>query len=1003
VESHGGFVAKYMGDGVLVYFGYPQAHEHDAERAVRAALALVEATPKLATVAPSPLRVRVGISTGVVVVGDLIGSGEAQERGVVGETPNLAARLQAVAEPGMVVIAESTRRLIGDLFELQDLGAKELKGMPGPVRAWSVVRASPVESRFEALHAANATALVGRGKEIDLLLQRWSSAEAGQGQTVLLSGEPGIGKSRLMAALLERLAAQPLVLLRYFCSPQHIDSAFYPIIAQMERAAEYSREDTAQTKLDKLYRLLAQTATSPKDAALFAEMLSLPNDARYSASTLTPQQRRQKTLDAIVAQMLALARTLPVLLFFEDAHWSDPTTLEVLRLAIDRLAGQRVLLIVTFRPEFTPSWSGPPHVTPLSLQRLGRSDVVAMIDRVIGAKVLPANVRQDILERPDGIPLFVEEMTKAVLEADNESAARRADAAVPSPALAVPASLHASLMARLDRLGPAKEVAQIGAAIGREFSHGLLASVARKPDAELASALDRLLAAGLLFRHGLPPDASYLFNHALVQDAAYGTLLRESRRLLHARIAETLERQFADIVENQPELLARHCAEAGLTKQAAMLWGKAGRRSLSRSALKEAAEQLARAVDLIASLPADAALRREQIKLQIDLSNALIHTKGHASPETKASFEQARRLIEQAEELGEPVDDPLLLYSVLYGFWVGNRMAFNGDVACELAAQFHALAQNQSATVPRMIGHMLMGISLVLVGEAAEGRAHLDQVVLLYEPAEHRALATRFGHDVRMTAFSWRALVSWMLGYPDAAAADIENALKDAREMDHAATSMFALSHTSLAHALRRDHAASQALAEQLVALAEEKGSLYWKSYGMTLQGWRLAEIGKAADAVALATHAIAAMRSTGATAYAPWYLSYMASAHARLGRFDDAQRCIAEAMTAAETTGETWCEADTHRIAGEIALMPPDRDVAKAEAYFTRALAIARRQQAKSFELRAATSLARLWHHQGTGRQARDLLALVLGSFTEGLETADVIEAKSLLAAIGS
>jgi predicted ATPase/class 3 adenylate cyclase len=996
VESHGGFVAKYMGDGVLVYFGYPRAHEHDAERAVRAALVLSDAVPKLATAAPSPLRVRLGIATGVVVVGDLIGSGEVQERGVVGETPNLAARLQAIAEPGAVVIAESTRRLIGNLFEVQDLGAKDLKGIPGPVRAWSVLRASSVESRFEALHAANATALVGREKEIDLLLQRWASAKNGDGQAVVLSGEAGIGKSRLTAALLDRLAAEPLARLRYFCSPQHTDSAFYPVIAQMESAAGFLREDASRARLDKLDRLLAQTPTPAEHAALFAEMLSLPNDGRYPASALTPPQRRQKTFEALVARIAASARHIPLLIVFEDAHWSDPTTLEVLSLAIERLASQRVLLIVTFRPEFTPSWGRPPHVTFLAIERLGRSDVGAIIDRVVGAKVLPADVRHDILERADGIPLFVEEMTKAVLEAKYESAARRT-------AAAVPASLHASLMARLDRLGPAKEVAQIGAAIGREFSHGLLASVARRPDAELAAALDRLLAAGLLFRQGEAPNASYLFNHALVQDAAYGTLLREPRRALHARIAETSERQFADMVESRPQLLARHCGEAGLIEKAAVLWGTAGRRALARSALKEAAEQLARALHLIASVPTTPALRRECIKLQIDLSNALIHTKGHASPATKASFEQARRLIEQAEGLGEPIDDPLLLFSVLYGFWVGNRMAFKGDIACELAQQFHALAQTQSATIPQMIGHMLMGISLVLVGEIAQGRAHLDRTIALYEPGEHRALATRFGHDVRMTAFCWRALALWMLGHPDATAADIEAALEDAREMEHAATSMFALSHTSLAHALRRDQAASGVLAEQLVALAEDKGSLYWKSYGMMLQGWGLAETGQASDAIPLATTATAAMRSTGATAYAPWYLSYMAKAHAQLGQLDDARRSIAEAMTAAKVTGEKWCEADIHRTAGEIALMAPDQDTAKAEAYFIRALSIARTQQARSFELRAATRLARLWHDQGKGRQARDLLAPVLGSFAEGFATADLIEAKSLLATLAS
>ena len=526
----------------------------------------------------------------------------------------------------------------------------------------------------------------------------------------------------------------------------------------------------------------------------------------------------------------------------------------------------------------------------------------------------------------------------------------------------------------------------------------MLASVARKPEPDLLLALDRLLSAGLLFRQGVPPDATYLFNHALVQDAAYGTLLREPRRALHARIAESFEQGFSEMAEGQPEMLARHWTEAGAIEKAAGLWGKAGRRALSRSALMEAAEHLTRALGQIAGLPGTAALRREQIGLQIDLSNALIHTKGHASPETKASFEQARFLIEQAEALGEPADDPLILFSVLYGFWVGNRMAFNGDVACELAEQFHALARMQKATVPRMVGHMILGISLVLVGKIADGRTHLDRVVELYDPAEHRSLAVRFGHDVRMTAFCWRALALWMLGHPNAAAADIEQALKDGREVGHAATSMFALSHASLARILCRDQVAASTLAEELVALAGEKGSLYWKSYGMLLQGSILVQNGQATDALPVANAAVAAMRSTGATAYAPWYMSYVARAYAESGQFDDAWRCIAEALTAAETTGERWCEAEIHRTAGAIAQMPPNRDSEKSEMHLGRALSVAREQKAKSFELRAASSLARLWRDQGKQQQARDLLTPLLGQFTEGFETPDLVEAKSLL-----
>jgi class 3 adenylate cyclase len=659
VQRFGGFVAKYMGDGVLVYFGYPQAHEDDAERAVRAGLELVQAVGGLKSSAP--LRTRVGIATGLVVVGDLIGSGAAQEQAVVGETPNVAARLQSTAEPNTVVIAESTRKLLGNLFDLQDLGGQDLKGIGGPARAWAALRPASVESRFEALHASGLTELVGREEELELLLRRWAKAKTGQGQVVLLTGEPGIGKSRLTAALLERLMAEPHTRVRYFCSPQHTDSAFFPIISQMERAAGCTHDDTAQAKLDKLDALLGQTFTPSLDAALFAEMLSLPNDGRYPTLETAPEQRRQKTLEALTSQLEALSDQKPVLMIFEDAHWADPTSLEAFGRAVDHIRTLGVLLIVTYRPEFEPPWIGQPHVTALILNRLGEDQIAAIIDSLTGNKLLLPSVRQDIIERTDGIPLFVEEMTKAVLEAESESDARKTAAAVPAPALAVPTSLHASLMARLDRLGAAREVAQIGAAIGREFSHALLAAVARKPAQELASALDRLVAAGLVFRQGVSSQANYLFKHALVQDAAYGTLLREPRRELHARIAVALESQFPEIVETKPELLAHHCGEAGLIEKAADLWGKAGRRSVERSALVEAVVQLTRALDQIATLPGTPPLRREQIRLQVALITPLIHVKGYAAPETKAAAERARVLVDEAERDGESLETSLLL------------------------------------------------------------------------------------------------------------------------------------------------------------------------------------------------------------------------------------------------------------------------------------------------------------------------------------------------------
>ena len=697
VRHHGGFVAKYLGDGILVYFGYPQAHEDDAEQAVRAGLEIVAAVTALKMLVP--LQTRVGIATGLVVVGDLIGSGQAQERGIVGETPNLAARLQGLAEPNMVVIAEGTRKLLGNLFDLEDLGQKELKGIAGATRAFAALRAGSAASRFDAFHASGLTALVGREEETELLLRHWSKAKGGEGQVVLLSGEAGIGKSRLTAALLERLSGEPHTRLRYFCSPQHTHTAFYPIIGQMERAAGLSRDDSPAVRLDKLDALLAQSSTSSQDAALFAELLSLPNDGRYPALNLAPEQRRQKTLEAFTSQLEVLSRVRPVLMIYEDAHWTDPTSLEAFGRTVDQIRPLRVLLLATSRPEFVPPWIGRTHVTSITINRMAERDVDAIIDGVARNKRIPESVRRDIIERTDGIPLFVEEMTKAVLEAESEGSAKQLAASIPSPAHVVPASLHASLMARLDRLGSAKDVAQIGAAIGREFSHALLAAVAGKPGADLGSALDRLIAAGLLFRQGVPPQATYLFKHALVQDAAYGTLLREARRGLHARIAEVLEGQFTDIATNQPELLARHCTEAGLTEKAVGLWGKAGQRSLERSALVEAVEQLARAIGLIAGLAPTPALRREEIRLQVALITPLFHLKGYAAPETKAAAERANVLIEQAKSLGEPLEDPLLLFSVLYGVWVANYIAFNGDAMRELAAQFLVLAEKQGSVV----------------------------------------------------------------------------------------------------------------------------------------------------------------------------------------------------------------------------------------------------------------------------------------------------------------
>ena len=1001
VQRFGGFVAKYMGDGVLIYFGYPQAHEDDAERAVRAGLELVAAVGALKTYAP--LQTRVGIATGLVVVGDLIGSGASQEQAIVGETPNVAARLQGVAEPNSVVIAESTRKLVGTLFELQDLGAQDLKGIVGAVRAWAALRPSSVESRFDALHASGLTELVGREEELELLLRRWSKSKTGEGQVLLLSGEPGIGKSRLIAALSERISTEPHTRLRYFCSPQHTDSALHPFISQLERAAGFTHDDDAQAKLDKLGAVLAQSSTSPQDAALLSEMLSLPNDGRYPELELPPHKRRQKTMEALAAQIEGLSHVNPILMIFEDVHWIDPTSLEALGRAVDQIRTLGALLIVTYRPEFQPPWSGQPHVTALTVNRLGPSEISLLIERIIGNKRLPDKLKQDIVERTDGIPLFVEEMTKAVVEAESEQSSERMAAAIPSPSVAVPASLHASLMARLDRLGPAKEVAQIAAVLGRNFSHDLLTAAAGKEEVELQAALDRLMGAGLLFRQGIPPHATYLFKHGLVQDAAYSTLLRERRRLLHRRIAEILETQFPDTAESQPELIARHCTEAGLVEEAVAFWAKAGRRSMARSALVEAVAQLTRALDQIATLPSTPRLRREQIELQVATITPLMHVKGYAAPEVKAATERARLLMEQAEALGEPPENPLLLYSVLFGFWITNAVAFNGDAALALAEQFLELAEKQGASVPLLLGHGLMGFSLLVTGNFTQSLRQTDQALALYDPAVHRPLAMLFGQDARVMNLSQRSMALWFLGYPGAALAGANQFLKEARQIDQIGTLFNALNFSFVVHFLCGAHPTADALANELFTLADEQDAGMWKPAGLAYRGWILAGVGRASEAVQLMTSALAALQATGTTLFTPVSLSLTAKCYADLGQLDDAGRSVDEATTVIERTKETWFEADVYRIAGEVALKSPQPDVARAEACFERALTVARQQQAKSWELRAAMSLARLWRDQGKVQQARELLAPVYGWFTEGFDTRDLKEAKALLDELAS
>jgi class 3 adenylate cyclase/tetratricopeptide (TPR) repeat protein len=780
VQRFGGFVAKYMGDGVLVYFGYPEAHEHDAERAVRAGLEVVAAVNALKS-DPS-LQTRVGIATGLVVVGDLIGTGSAQEQAVVGETPNLAARLQAIAEPNTVVIAESTRRLLGNLFELEYLAAKYLRGIAGPVRAWAALRPGSAEGRFEALHGSGLTELVGREEELDLLVRRWSKAKTGEGQVVLLSGEAGIGKSRITAALMETLTAEPHTRLRYFCSPQHTDSALYPIISQMERAAGFAHDDNVQAKLNKFDTVLAQSSTPRRDAALFAEMLSLSNDGRYPKLELSPQQRRQKTLEALTAQLEALASSNPVLMIFEDAHWIDPTSLEALGRAVDKIRTLRVLLIVTYRPEFEPPWVGRPCVTALTLNRLGEREIASMIESVAGNQPLPASIRQDIIERTDGIPLFAEEITKAVIEAGGEGALERAIASIPSSSVAVPASLHASLMARLDRLGAAKEVAQIAAIIGREFSHSLLTAVAHFSDAELGAALDALIRSGLLFRQGLPPDATYLFKHALVQDAAYGTLLRTKRIELHARVARVLDQQFLEIKENNPEVLARHYTEGGLAPQAIDYWQRAGNRAAKRSANQEAVAHFRRGRELLDTLPDKAAFADQELQLLIALGPALMTTKSSAAPDIGGVYARAGELARQTGRLAD-------LFPTVWGAWLVAYTSGDFAAAKRLVGELFSISSSTKESAFTLQAHHAAWPTLWVTGFLAEARQHIASGLTFYRRDAHREQAFQYGgHDPSVCGHASEALIATAMGYPAQGAQRMEEALRLAGELDHIPT-----------------------------------------------------------------------------------------------------------------------------------------------------------------------------------------------------------------------
>jgi predicted ATPase/class 3 adenylate cyclase len=988
-----GHVARYMGDGVLAYFGYPRAHEDEAERAVRAGLVVTKAISRLAAPDGTPLAARVGIATGLVVVGDLVGHGAAQEQAVIGETPNLAARLQALAEPGSVVIALTTRRLVGGLFTLAELGAQPLKGFARPMPSWRVVGASTAESRFEAFHAAGLTALVGRDEELNLLRCRWQQAKGGAGQVVLLSGEAGIGKSHITRVLRERLRGEPHTCLNYSCSPYHVNSALHPVIEQLERAANFAREDPPERQLDGLEALFGHAVTTvPQAASLIAALLGIPSGGRYPLLNLSPQRQKDLTLEALLAQFGGLAAQRPVLMVFEDVHWSDPTSRDLLERTVDRLRHWPVLLIITFRPEFTPPWTDHPHVTRLSLDRLNRCQAAILVKQVTGGKVLPTAVLEQIIAKADGEPLFLEELTKTVLEAG--LLRDQGDCYVLTgalPPLAIPATLHDSLMARLDRLSPIKEVAQIGATLGRVFSYELLAVVVAMPEIELQEALSQLTASDLVVRNGTPSQAIYCFKHALVQDTAYASLLLSRRQQLHGRIARILEERFPETVARQPELLAHHWTQASLVEKAIVYWEQAGRLAVRRSAMVEAISHFRMALDLLETLPETPERAANELDLQTALGGTLIVVKGYSAPETGRAYARAGALRRMIGDAGR-------LFPLLFGQWVFHLVRAELDTSLATAQELLGLADGRKDTAALVIGHRAVGISSLWLGRPDAARGHLNQVLALYDPDRHRPLASLYTYDLRVPGLAGMSVALLQLGYSEQALARNRDALGVAENLAHPASLACALKHACVFHQLCRDGDSVRERAAQLIALASEQGFPYWLAAGLVFGGWARVQHGRIQEGMEQIDEGLAAYRTTGATLLRPYFLALAAEAHTRGNRRGEALRLLREALTEVDRSGERWFEAELHRLAGELLRS----DQVQAESCFRRAIEVASKQGAKTWELRAVTSLSRLWHEQERRAEALTMLSPIYGWFTEGLNTADLRDARALLNELG-
>jgi class 3 adenylate cyclase/tetratricopeptide (TPR) repeat protein len=996
VHRFGGFVAKYMGDGVLVYFGYPEAHEDDAERAARAGLELIAAVAGLKTGAP--LQTRVGIATGLVVVGDLIGSGEAQERGIVGETPNLAARLQGVAEPNMVVIAQSTRRLLGSLFVLEDLGARNLKGIAGPVPAWAVLRASTAQSRFEALHSG-ATSLVGREQEIDVIKRHWQSARAGEGRVVLLSAEPGIGKSRLVAALTEMLQSEPHATFQYFCSPHRQDSALFPVIAGLERAAGFEHSDTSEAKFDKLEALVTQGSKVAEDVVLFAELLSLPLCSRYAPINYSPQRKKEKTLDAVIRHLTGAAERQPVFLIFEDIHWIDPTSRELLDSAVQRIEQLPIFLIATLRPEFRSPWAGQSQVTTLTLAPLAQNDSAKLVRQIErGTMPLPDDLVQEIVARSDGVPLFLEEVTRAVLEAAGADALRpKADVSIAERlGHAVPTTLHASLIARLDRIGSiAKEIAQVGAAIGREFSYEFLAATSQRSPSQLKESLARLVEAGLVFQRGTLPQATFLFKHALVQDAAYSTLLRGARRNLHAHIADALL-AVSQTESVAPEIVALHMQSAERPAEAIVYWQKAGEQSVRHANNREAVAHFHRALSLLEAQPQTSERWRTELTILSQLGPALMSVHGWAAAEVG-------EVVERAADVGRRLESSQELVPSIANLWIFHYANGRLDAAEKISEDLLRIARELNSPEVLLQAHHTAWPVRWGRGALTEAVEHIDAGLALYDEERHAHHRYHYlGHDPAVCGLAIASQLHSALGHPTRARDMGNRALTLARRLKHEPTLAHGLWFVIESQMTCRDIAAVAAGTAELVKLAEQYGLPLPLAMGLVYRGWALACSDKAVEGLELAEQGITLLERSGHRIFLSRGYSAIADIYLMLGRYADGLRQIEKALRIASDIGESFYLPRLFQIRAGLMQASGQADEV-VEASLRRSLELAIAQGAKVFELRAAIGLVGIWRRQGKRKEGRDLLTSTCNFCAEGHDMPDFKEATALLDELGS